>query len=840
MIKSKIASKVKTKITKDLAKDGNKDSSSNLRKSSMVNELENGQNNIMVCVRVRPESNSEKTSTKRTKPVVKVVDEHVLVFDPSDDSTKNMTSRERIQIGAKKGKDIQFAFDRVFSEKSTQVDVFENSTKFLLPGVLNGFNATVFAHGATGSGKTHTMLGDERSGPGVLVLTIIELFSLIENSKNEKEYKIHISYLEVYNEQIRDLLVDKSKVLDLRCDSKKGMVVSGLSEHHTKSVEETLDLLSQGNKKRVQFETAMNSQSSRSHAVFQIFVEQTDRTKDIKASVKFGKLSLIDLAGNERASQTKNVGKRLQEGANINKSLLALGNCINALCKATTNSKVHIPYRDSKLTRLLQDSLGGNCRTVMIATVSPSSISYEDSFNTLKYSDRAKMIKTKVERNELNVKYHISEYNNIISDLRNEISDLKSKLEKKDKQVETSQLNQFEKQFEEMEKSRSDLLNSFDQQIDIRKKIMDNEEEIRKISFEILKKNSEINLWEREHPYEALPLSHSTRDIKSFLKSAEICYQSNVMLQIKLKENISKCKYLEEKISTKFLHPQLSLIIQHDIKLHDGVVQRLDLERSLKHRMIMEQRLSLLKESTKEFLNSQMKRIQQILKMETTSYDSNDNSIESFKMLFKSFEEFDRFMSTDQQEQNLGIETPKKLGPDASEKKIVKKSNTIQKQILFEEEPKSSTRPKSSVIFKSSRMLDSTNNTTSKDSTAEDAFKKRLQDRQSNVLKSVNIKDMSLDSSDEGEKLSRLEEKRRLKKIALKMRPVEESKKSVTFDFISTSNLERSSSKPQPNYMSSTASASNRLATKKSISTSGVLLNKENSLGNPQKVIVKK
>eukprot|EP01080_Neovahlkampfia_damariscottae_P003821 gene3821-6982_t len=771
----------------------------------------------MVCVRVRPESNNEKTSSKRTKPIVNVVDEHVLVFDPSDESTKTLSSRERIQIGAKKGKDMKFAFDRVFGTNSSQTEVFKNSTKFLLPGVLNGYNATVFAHGATGSGKTHTMIGDERSGPGVLVLTIVELFQLIESSRDEKEYKIHVSYLEVYNEQIKDLLVDNSKILDLRCDSKKGMVVSGLTEHHPSSAEEALELLHKGNQKRVQFETAMNAQSSRSHAVFQIFVEQRDRTKNIKTNVKFGKLSLIDLAGNERASKTKNVGKRLQEGANINKSLLALGNCINALCKATTNSKTFIPYRDSKLTRLLKDSLGGNCRTVMIATVSPSSLSYEDTFNTLKYSDRAKTIKTKVERNELNVNVHISEYNNIINDLRNEVSILKKKLDRQDKMVETTQMNQFEKVFEEIEKPRSELLNSFDQQLEIRKRIMDFEEDIRKNYFEILKKQLEIKKWKQEQmetlspntssysPNSTIPFTISS-NIKSFSKTIENCFQSNLVLQTKLKENISKCKYLEEKITTKFTHPQLSLIIEQDIKLHDGAVQRLDLERSLIHRNIMEQRLIFVKDSTKEFLNHQMSKIE-IFLMEDA--DSNENSIDFLKLLYKNFEEFDKFFTSDQEQQDI-IATPKKLDSNASssslqERRSLKKSSmsSTQKQIVFQEEPKLSRTSKSTTRISRHGSSDSTNHSTKDSTSSEDIFKKRLAEkRKSEVLKSTNVVSSTKDSMicessslPEMEKLS-LEERRKQKRL---------NHKVVKFD-IPTSDEPRKSSKPQPHYMSSTAS----------------------------------
>jgi kinesin family protein 18/19 len=177
-----------------------------------------------------------------------------------------------------------------------------------------------------------------------------------------------------------------------------------------------MELLRVSNKNRTQEPTMANETSSRSHAVLQICVEHREKVKGASSEVVVGKLNLIDLAGSERASKTMNRGIRLIEGANINRSLLALGNCINALYEQNERkSKMFIPYRDSKLTRLLKDSLGGNCRTVMIACISPFANSYDDTSNTLKYANRAKNIKTNVKRNVVNVSSHISNYANIIS-----------------------------------------------------------------------------------------------------------------------------------------------------------------------------------------------------------------------------------------------------------------------------------------------------------------------------------------------------------------------------------------------------------------------------------------
>lgn len=215
--------------------------------------------------------------------------------------------------------------------------------------------------------------------------------------------------------------------LDLREDPINGPCVAGLTEIVTKNGEEIMKLLHQGNEKRTQQPTAANEVSSRSHAVLSVVVESKERAPGTVAKIKVGKLSLIDLAGSERAANTQNRGVRLLEGANINRSLLALGNCINALGEKG-NKGNFVPYRDSKLTRLLKDSLGGNCRTVMIANISSAVSSFEETLNTLKYANRAKNIKTTVQRNELNVNHHISEYVSLIANLRNEIKMLKDQM----------------------------------------------------------------------------------------------------------------------------------------------------------------------------------------------------------------------------------------------------------------------------------------------------------------------------------------------------------------------------------------------------------------------------
>ncbi|KAF9557459.1 kinesin-like protein Klp5 [Mortierella alpina] len=397
-------------------------------------------------------------SATAIRRVVDVLDERVLVFDPPDAESISKYKRALLPVQAyRRFKDMRYAFDRVFHEDAQQEEVFENTTRHLIDGVLQGYNGTLFAYGATGCGKTHTISGTTQK-PGIIFLTMQELYERIKGMEDEKTIEVSLSYLEVYNETIRDLLATpgadatKPPSLHLREDSAKKISIAGLSEHHPKGMDEVMELILVGNENRTMSPTEANATSSRSHAVLQINICQRLKTADVSEDFTVATLSLIDLAGSERASVTKNRGSRLIEGANINKSLLALGNCINALCD--NKPKCHIPYRDSKLTRLLKFSLGGNCKTVMIACVSPSSQHYEETHNTLKYANRAKNIKTKVTKNTLNVDRHVSEYVQAIYELRQEVAELKGKLasQAKSKVMEKAQQNQemLGREFEDM------------------------------------------------------------------------------------------------------------------------------------------------------------------------------------------------------------------------------------------------------------------------------------------------------------------------------------------------------------------------------------------------------
>ncbi|XP_069603415.1 chromosome-associated kinesin KIF4A isoform X2 [Ranitomeya imitator] len=298
------------------------------------------------------------------------------------------------------GNEKSFTYDFVFDPSAEQEEVYNVSVSPLIQGLFKGYNATVLAYGQTGSGKTFSMGGaythDQENEPtvGVIPRVVKALFREIEQ-RTDWEFLLKVSYLEIYNEEILDLLYsprDKASPISIREDPKEGIKICGLTERDVKTAVDTISCLEQGNSSRTVASTAMNSQSSRSHAIFTIAIEQ--RRGGEKNGGFRSKLHLVDLAGSERQKKTKAEGDRLKEGISINRGLLCLGNVISALGDDSKKGSF-VPYRDSKLTRLLQDSLGGNSHTLMIACVSPADSNMEETLNTLRYADRARKIKNK-------------------------------------------------------------------------------------------------------------------------------------------------------------------------------------------------------------------------------------------------------------------------------------------------------------------------------------------------------------------------------------------------------------------------------------------------------------
>jgi kinesin family protein 3/17 len=300
-----------------------------------------------------------------------------------------------------------FAFDCVFQPQAAQRDVFDRTARPLLHRVLEGYNGCLFAYGQTGSGKTFTMQGEgSGANAGVIPLLCTVLFEQINERKASKAFVVKCSLLEIYNETLNDLLVKSGDARDLQIRDDmlvggRGLFVDGLSEFQVESDAAVLNLVSDGQKPRAVGKTNMNEHSSRSHMILTMKVTICDVGDEAGVAQTVSKLHLIDLAGSERQKATGASGAALKEGAQINLSLSALGNVINALTepKASGAKGRHVPYRDSKLTRLLQDSLGGNSHTVMICNVSPAEVNAEETTSCLRFAERAKRIENKASIN---------------------------------------------------------------------------------------------------------------------------------------------------------------------------------------------------------------------------------------------------------------------------------------------------------------------------------------------------------------------------------------------------------------------------------------------------------
>ena len=338
---------------------------------------------VQVVVRCRPMD--EKEGTRGYMRVVDVFPSRgvVEIRHPRDDP-----SSDNVKV---------FTFDAVYDWNSSQQDLYEETVRPLVSSVLDGFNGTIFAYGQTGTGKTYTMEGlkNDHDRRGVIPRSFEHIFNHIGRSEN-MQYLVRASYLEIYQEEIRDLLQpDQSLRFELKEKPDTGVFVKDLSTSVCKNAAEIQQLMNTGNLNRTIGATNMNEHSSRSHAIFLITIEMGSIGDS--GGIRVGRLNLVDLAGSERQSKTGASGERLKEASKINLSLSALGNVISALVDGKTT---HVPYRDSKLTRLLQDSLGGNSKTIMVANIGPASYNYDETLTTLRYANRAKNIKNKPRINE--------------------------------------------------------------------------------------------------------------------------------------------------------------------------------------------------------------------------------------------------------------------------------------------------------------------------------------------------------------------------------------------------------------------------------------------------------
>ncbi|CAN6372326.1 unnamed protein product [Urochloa humidicola] len=292
-----------------------------------------------------------------------------------------------------------FVFDHVFDGAATNERVYGTVVRDLIGAVVDGFNATAFAYGQTSSGKTFTMNGSD-ADPGIIPRAVRDVFETVRKM-DDREFLVRVSYMEIYNEDINDLLLLEGRKLAIKENLERGVYVAGLREEIVNSAEQVFELLELGEANRHFGETNMNARSSRSHTIFRMVIEssaknQTDSGDPIRVSV----LNLVDLAGSERHNKTGAEGVRLNEAGHINKSLLMLGNVINKLSE-NGKQRGHIPYRDSKLTRILQPALGGNAKTSIICTAAPEEMHIEETRGTLKFASRAKCVSNCAQVNEI-------------------------------------------------------------------------------------------------------------------------------------------------------------------------------------------------------------------------------------------------------------------------------------------------------------------------------------------------------------------------------------------------------------------------------------------------------
>ncbi|CAA0823153.1 P-loop containing nucleoside triphosphate hydrolases superfamily protein [Striga hermonthica] len=511
--------------------------------------------NVQVIVRCRPLSEDE--ARLRTPVVISC-----------NESRREVCAVQNI---ANKQIDRTFLFDKVFGPSSQQKDLYDQAICPIVFEVLEGYNCTIFAYGQTGTGKTYTMEGGARkkngefpSEAGVIPRAVRQIFDILE--AQSAEYSMKVTFLELYNEEISDLLApeectkfieDKSKKpIALMEDGKGGVFVRGLEEEIVTTANEIYKILEKGSAKRRTAETLLNKQSSRSHSIFSITIHIKECTPEGEEMIKIGKLNLVDLAGSENISRSGAREGRAREAGEINKSLLTLGRTINALVEHSG----HVPYRDSKLTRLLRDSLGGKTKTCIIATISPSIHCLEETLSTLDYAHRAKNIKNKPEINQKMMK------SAVIKDLYLEIDRLKQEVyaarekngiyipkdrylqDEAEKKAMSEKIERMELDFDSRDKQLAELQSLYNSQQQLNSELNDKLEK------------SEKKLQETEHTLVDLEERHRQANatikekeylISNLLKSEKALVERALELRAELEHTAADVTNLFSKIERK-------------------------------------------------------------------------------------------------------------------------------------------------------------------------------------------------------------------------------------------------------------------------------------------------
>ncbi|XP_041350719.1 kinesin-like protein KIF28P [Gigantopelta aegis] len=414
---------------------------------------------VKVAVRVRPFNQREKNA--EAKCIISMEGKSTTIKNPETGDSKTFSFDYSYWSHDGFTEDQNGVFlPNEGSNYSDQQSVFRNLGQGVLDNAWQGYNAALFAYGQTGSGKSYSMIG-YNTNKGIVPITCGELFKAIDaNTEKETQLRVSFSMLEIYNEQVRDLLSktkQKAGGLKVRQNPKSGFYVEGLKLVPVKNYSAIEKLMEQGTYNRTTASTNMNATSSRSHMVITIKFEQIFINKSGESTTKSSEINLVDLAGSERANSTGATGDRLKEGSAINQSLSTLGNVISALADvAMGKKKVLVPYRDSVLTKLLQSALGGNSRTIMIAALSPADMNYDETLSTLRYADRAKKIQNKAVINESPTERLIRELKEENARLLKMIQGsqgIKSLAEGEDRELAERMLEENKKRMLEMEKT---------------------------------------------------------------------------------------------------------------------------------------------------------------------------------------------------------------------------------------------------------------------------------------------------------------------------------------------------------------------------------------------------
>ncbi|XP_044761416.1 kinesin-like protein KIF3A [Coccinella septempunctata] len=516
--------------------------------------------NVKVFIRIRPLNDNE--SLGYTKGTIEINKEECSIL------LNNNEYREFEKL---------FRFHQVFPEETSQQEIYHTVAAPIVDTVLKGYNGTIFAYGQTGSGKTYTMVGNNNTKElqGIIPNSFSQIFSQIASSVEQKSFVVTVTFLEIYNEEIRDLLSPTTgKKLVIHDHKTYGSFVKNLSGFTVNSMDELRKLFIRGNKNRTTKSNTLNMSSSRSHAIFTIMIESKNHSTNVTT---FGKLNFVDLAGSERLSRTKVTGDMLKEASHINLSLSVLGNVISNLVDGKSS---HVPYRNSKLTRLLQDSLGGNSKTAMIATLSLAEIDYDETVCTLRYASRVRYIKNYVSANK--------KTDGLIASFEKQIQELQNKVKTIQEEQETKRTKQYELKMKATEKKKlqEELQTTENVKQELMNKIELLQQKIIVGGVNLLDKVEEQNCLIEQSSSELVELHEKTKALEDILDNKN-------MMKLELKQSYSSLQEENEDLDDQISKVQEELKKLREEQGKQQSEQQFEMERRLDQKKALSQDLAL-------------------------------------------------------------------------------------------------------------------------------------------------------------------------------------------------------------------------------------------------------